>query len=78
MQALQNEITEKRLKSWVGKTTEVLIDGPSHADGTKMQGRNSQNILINLTESYPDLEPGMLINVDVSRASRYTLLGDKI
>ncbi len=75
LQALQAEITERRLQSWVGQQVEVLIDGPSSFDGTKMQGRTSQNMIVNLESSYPSLEPGHLVNVQVNSSSKYTLKG---
>lgn len=75
LQQLQNEITEQRLKSWIGKTTEVLIDGISQHSKNRLQGRNSQNILVNITEDTPDLEPGMLVNVEIVETGRYTLKG---
>jgi tRNA-2-methylthio-N6-dimethylallyladenosine synthase len=75
LQTLQNEITTKRLENWVGKTIEVLIDGPSKEDGTKVQGRSSQNLVVNMLEAYPDLEPGMIVPVQIERAARYTLQG---
>jgi tRNA-2-methylthio-N6-dimethylallyladenosine synthase len=75
LQALQNEITEKRLKAWVGKEAEILIDGPSKEDPKKLQGRNSQNILVNLLEYTPELEPGDIVNVLIDSAARYTLKG---
>jgi tRNA-2-methylthio-N6-dimethylallyladenosine synthase len=78
LQTLQNEITAKRLESWVGKTVEVLVDGPSKEDSAKVQGRSSQNLVVNFLEHYPDLEPGMIVPVMIERAARYTLQGRMI
>ncbi len=78
LQAIQAEITERRLQSWIGKQVEVLIDGPSSFDGTKMQGRTSQNMIVNLELNYPELEPGHTVNVIVNAASKYTLKGSII
>lgn len=76
LQALQDEITQRRLQSWIGKEVEVLLDGPSK-DGTgRLQGRLSQNILMNLIEVDPALEPGMFVTARVAGTARYTLKGE--
>ena len=76
LQALQQEITDLNLAKWVNKETEVLIDGPSSFDPTKLQGRNSQNILVNFTHPTPELEPGQIVNVKITGTSKYTLKGE--
>lgn len=78
LQALQLEITARRLRQWVGHEVEVLLDGPSSADPGCLQGRLSQNILLNLTEPDEQLEPGQLAMVRVTDAARYTLKGELI
>ncbi len=74
LQALQNQHTTDCLQGWVGKTTEVLLEGPTTADGRFLAGRNSQNLLVNLL-SEASAKVGDIINVEVSEASRYTLRG---
>jgi tRNA-2-methylthio-N6-dimethylallyladenosine synthase len=76
LQARQEVMTAKRLRAWQGKDVEVLLDGPSHLDPKKLQGRTSQNILLNLTEAHEDLQPGMTIPVHVTGTGRFTLKGD--
>lgn len=78
LQALQNEITSKNLAKWVGKQTDILIDGPSAHDAKKLQGRNSQNIMVNLNNPDQLLEPGMTIPVLITEAKRYTLMADPV
>lgn len=75
-QARQDEITTERLGSWVGKATEILIDGPSKSQPDHLQGRNSQNLLINLSDRYDHLRPGMIVPVLVTAQSKYTLRGE--
>ncbi len=77
LQALQLEITTRRLKSWQGRSVEVLLDGPSHLDHSCLQGRTPQNFTFNLTKSDPALEPGMLVNCEVQGVARFTLKGVK-
>lgn len=76
LQAIQNEITTRRLQDWVGREAEVLLDGPSKDGSGKLQGRLSQNILLNLNEVDERLEPGMFVSVAISDAARFTLKGD--
>ncbi|RMG41074.1 MAG: tRNA (N6-isopentenyl adenosine(37)-C2)-methylthiotransferase MiaB [Candidatus Dadabacteria bacterium] len=76
LQELQREITAGRLSAWLGKEVEVLIDGVSTSDKNKLQGRTSQNILVNLNQQTPELEPGCFIKARVTECSRYTLRAD--
>jgi tRNA-2-methylthio-N6-dimethylallyladenosine synthase len=78
LQTLQNEIIERRLNYWVGKEVEVLLDGPSQNNPKCLQGRISQNILLNLNQPNEALEPGMLVKVMVSGAAKFTLKGDLV
>ncbi len=73
LQARQNEITTERLLAWEGEEAEVLLDGYSTGDASKLQGRLSQNIVVNMQESDPAYAPGQLVQVRIKRASRYTL-----
>jgi tRNA-2-methylthio-N6-dimethylallyladenosine synthase len=75
LQALQNDLCQKVLHSWVGKVVEVLIDGPSKADGSVLQGRTSQNITVNMAKEYNWLSPGDIVPVYIDRAARFTLRG---
>lgn len=83
LQARQFQISATRLEKWVGSEGEVLVDGEStypdpDTGETTMQGRISQNIIVNLRnkpESEP-LKPGMLLTARICASSRYTLRGD--
>ena len=76
LQARQFEITTEKLQAWVGKDVEVLLDGPSTTNASCLQGRISQNILLNLTHADERLEPGQKVMVRVTGTSRYTLKGE--
>lgn len=78
LQALQNELCQKVLQGWVGKVVEVLIDGPSKADSSVLQGRTSQNITVNLGEDDNWLSPGDIVPVYIDRAARFTLRGSAV
>jgi len=74
LQALQKEITQRKLKNWIGKVTEVLVEGPS-ADGREnfVQGKNSQGIYV--VFEAPGLV-GQLVSVKITSAASHTLCGE--
>lgn len=75
LQALQEQISARKLAAQVGQSIEVLLDGFSKYDSRLLQGRSSQNTMVNLLEEYPELGPGMLVQVEITEASRFTLRG---
>jgi len=75
LQAKQDQFTTRALQSWYGKNVAVLLDGPSSAYPDRLQGRISQNFMFNLETHEPSLEPGMVIQAQVTGTSRYTLKG---
>lgn len=81
LQALQFELTKKRLESWIGKKGEVLVEGESpyqndpqkgEAD-TVYYGRLSQNVTVNFIGR--DIKPGSILEVEINGSSRFTLKG---
>ena len=77
---LQEEIGRELNESWVGRTTQVLVDQqrpPSSHDGgspgPRLAGRNRHNKLVHFAAS-PDLL-GRLVDVRVERAGPYALVG---
>jgi tRNA-2-methylthio-N6-dimethylallyladenosine synthase len=75
LQALQEELTAKTLKNVIGTEVEVLLDGYSKSDKSRLQGRTSQNVMVNLDQEEVTLGPGMIVPVQVTEASRFTLRG---
>jgi tRNA-2-methylthio-N6-dimethylallyladenosine synthase len=75
LQALQFDLSQEALQSWVGQVVEVLIDGPSKSEEELLQGRTSQNLTVNLEERYDWLSPGDIIPVYINGAARFTLKG---
>ncbi|MCB0311589.1 MAG: tRNA (N6-isopentenyl adenosine(37)-C2)-methylthiotransferase MiaB, partial [Bdellovibrionales bacterium] len=78
LQSLQLEITARRLRAWVGKTVEVLVEGPSKASPDSLQGRTSQNITVNLRRTQELVEPGRILPVSIESAARFTLKGSLV
>ena len=61
-----------RAGRFVGTTGEVLVEGPSRTDPTRMRGRLRQNITVNFTGG---AEPGALVDVVITGATSTTLTG---
>jgi tRNA-2-methylthio-N6-dimethylallyladenosine synthase len=76
LQTKQEAIQSARLEQWVGKTVEVLIDGHNRMDERCLQGRSSQNIVVNFTQPYEGLSIGSLVNAKITGRKRYTLVGE--
>lgn len=60
----------------VGKTFEVLIEGPSSRSDEDLIGRNSQSKVIVFPKG--DLKPGMYVNVHVTECTSGTLIGEVV
>jgi tRNA-2-methylthio-N6-dimethylallyladenosine synthase len=78
LQALQDEITTRRLMAWVGRETEILVDGETQRDSRCVQGRLSQNIVVNLECPIPEVRLGDLVKVRIKAANRFTLLAEPV
>lgn len=78
LQSRQELITERRLKSWIGKEVEILLDGPSTADAGLLQGRISQNVLVNMNQRAPELSPGRTVKGLITGKGRFTLKADYV
>ena len=61
-----------RASRFVGSTRQVLVEGPSRTDPTRIRGRLSQNIAVNFTGT---AQPGELVNVVIEGATSTTLSG---
>jgi tRNA-2-methylthio-N6-dimethylallyladenosine synthase len=75
-QARQEEIQGNRLQQWVGKTVDVLIDSHNKMDDRCMQGRISQNFVVNFVEPYPGLAMGSIVKATITGRKRFTLKGE--
>jgi tRNA-2-methylthio-N6-dimethylallyladenosine synthase len=64
----------ERAQRFVGRTVEVLVEGPSRTDPTRLRGRSRHNKVVNFTGLGA---PGELVQVDVTAATSQTLLGEE-
>ncbi|MFO7819345.1 MAG: tRNA (N6-isopentenyl adenosine(37)-C2)-methylthiotransferase MiaB [Halanaerobacter sp.] len=73
---LQSEISAQKNKELVGETVEVLVDGPSKKDKTKLAGRSPGHKIVifagdkNLT--------GEIVDVMIKKAQSWTLFGELV
>ncbi|MDQ2700724.1 MAG: tRNA (N6-isopentenyl adenosine(37)-C2)-methylthiotransferase MiaB [Actinomycetota bacterium] len=70
------EVVQRRAKErsqrFVGHSVEVLVEGPSRNDPTRLRGRSSQNKAVNFEGT---ALPGQLVEVEVTAATSQTLTG---
>jgi tRNA-2-methylthio-N6-dimethylallyladenosine synthase len=64
-----------RAARFIGSDREVLVEGPSRTDPTRLRGRLRQNIIVNFTG---DAEPGALTTVRITDATSTTLAGEEV
>lgn len=61
----------------VGKTVEVLVEGPSKNDELKLTGRTRNGKLVNFTPN-ATTKKGDIINVNIVKAHTFSLVGEEI
>ncbi len=64
-----------RAQRFVGRTLEVLVEGPSRTDPTRLRGRTRHNKVVNFTGL---AAPGELTQVRVDSATSQTLTGEEL
>jgi tRNA-2-methylthio-N6-dimethylallyladenosine synthase len=62
----------ERSQRFVGRTLEVLVEGPSRTDPSRLRGRSRHNKAVNFEGTG---EPGDLIHVEITAATSQTLSG---
>ncbi|CAB4903974.1 unannotated protein [freshwater metagenome] len=63
----------ERTRRFVGRTLDVLIEGPSRTDPDRLRGRTSHNKVVNFTGFG---EPGTTVPVEITGATSQTLSGE--
>jgi tRNA-2-methylthio-N6-dimethylallyladenosine synthase len=74
--ALQNELSAASKKADVGRTFEVLVEGPAKKPAGAMMGRTSGNKVVVFQAS--EVQPGDYVQVKIVRATSATLIGNLI
>jgi tRNA-2-methylthio-N6-dimethylallyladenosine synthase len=63
-----------RAQRFVGRTVEVLVEGPSRTDPTRLRGRSRHNKAVNFVGL---AQPGEYVQVEVASATSQTLSGEE-
>lgn len=71
-----NESMAKKNKEYEGKIVEVLVEGPSKNDETKLMGRTRTGKLVNF-DGNTELT-GKLVNINITKANSFSLTGEII
>jgi tRNA-2-methylthio-N6-dimethylallyladenosine synthase len=69
---LVQDRARERAQRFVGRTMEVLVEGPSRTDPTRVRGRTSHNKTVNFDGA---AKPGDLVEVEIAAATSTTLSG---
>jgi tRNA-2-methylthio-N6-dimethylallyladenosine synthase len=72
VEVIQRRAAE-RAQRFVGRRLEVLVEGPSRTDPTRLRGRSRHNKVVNFEGVG---EPGELLGVDITGATSQTLTGE--
>jgi tRNA-2-methylthio-N6-dimethylallyladenosine synthase len=73
VELVQRRATE-RAQRFVGREMEVLVEGPSRTDPTRLRGRTRHNKAVNFDGM---ASPGDLVDVEISSATSMTLAGSE-
>lgn len=79
LMSLQRKISRKKNKALIGKTLEVLVEGPSEANELVMAGRHAgqaPEIDGSVFLSGGEVLPGQLLPARITQATDYDLVGD--
>ena len=74
VEAVQRRATE-RAQRFVGRTMEVLVEGPSRTDPAQLRGRTRHNKTVNFTGV---AAAGELADVEITAATSTTLAGEEL
>ncbi|HEX3890860.1 MAG TPA: tRNA (N6-isopentenyl adenosine(37)-C2)-methylthiotransferase MiaB [Verrucomicrobiae bacterium] len=69
-----NEIGARKYKNFIGRRTQILVEGPSKKNAARMSGRTRCNkiVLFDGTERHR----GQIMDLKITRAGSFTLYGD--
>jgi len=71
--SLQRRIRLQRMRSFEGRTVEVLVQGPSRKNASVLSGRSRQNLVVNLP--YDECQPGETVLAKVVKSGPNSLIG---
>jgi tRNA-2-methylthio-N6-dimethylallyladenosine synthase len=72
------EVVQRRAKEraqrFVGREVEVLVEGSSRTDASRVRGRSTHNKVVNFEGT---AAPGELVRVEIDSATSQTLMGSE-
>ncbi|WP_333886721.1 tRNA (N6-isopentenyl adenosine(37)-C2)-methylthiotransferase MiaB [Clostridium sp.] len=71
-----NESSAKKNKAYKGRIEEILVEGPSKNDNTKLMGRTRTGKLVNFQGDNSSI--GKLVKVEITKATSFSLVGKQI
>ncbi|SHE92388.1 tRNA (N6-isopentenyl adenosine(37)-C2)-methylthiotransferase MiaB [Clostridium fallax] len=71
-----NEIVARKNKEFEGKVVEVLVEGTSKNDESRLTGRTRSGKLVNFTGDFNNI--GKLVNVKITKAQSFSLTGEEV
>ncbi|GIM30647.1 tRNA-2-methylthio-N(6)-dimethylallyladenosine synthase [Clostridium polyendosporum] len=71
-----NEIIGRKNSEYDGKVVEVLVEGTSKNDETKLMGRTRNARLVNFVGNKENI--GKLVNVKITKAQSFSLFGEEV
>lgn len=71
-----NSSSAKKNKEYEGRTVDVLVEGLSKNDETKLMGRTRTGKLVNFTGDKENI--GKIVNVKITKANSFSLVGELI
>ena len=73
--ALQNEIAREKNRALIGQTMEILVEGPSDKDASRLQGRSRTNKLVIFPGDVKEYPVGSLVDVKTQEAFLWGFVG---
>jgi tRNA-2-methylthio-N6-dimethylallyladenosine synthase len=74
LQKLINQIVMERNQEYIGKITEVMVEGQSRSNEDQWSGRTGSNHIVNFASPQP-LHAGEIINIEINEACQHSLRG---
>ena len=71
---LVNEIAARKYDAFIGRQTQILVEGPSKKNSARMTGRTRCNKIVVFDGS--ERHRGQLMDVKIKRTGSFTLYGD--
>ncbi len=73
LQLHQQEIQDRRMAAWIGRSVEVLVEGPSKRDPEKWTGRTAESRLVHFVG---DSAPGRFERLRITSSTAFSLQGE--